>query len=389
MHHVACALSVMLATLAPPAVAADASTATATADPLASCRLPEMHLRSDVGLGFPRNPLRLKTTGQLRFRVLFVDFSDVPATVAPREVLSIISPRAEQYFKAVSYGKLDVTLAADERWIRMRKPSADYHFGRDASFEYHRAYLQEAIDLAGPSVDYTGSDAILVIANPATQAINWGPTFTASPGQGVQAGGREFLNGATSGSDLPTLGWTWFAHEIGHAMSLVDLAGPRPPKQLWHTYVGEFSAMGNPTGRAPEHLSWERWQLGWLDDAQVICTDAASTVTLTPVERAGGAKLALVPTGPNTALAMESRRAEGYDSKLPRTGLLVYTVDTRLTSHDGAVRVQPPDENDEQHFQTLLAVGQTVTTGELSVTLLASDAQGDTFRIQRTPAHRD
>ena len=366
----------------------------AAADPLAACRLPEMHLRSDVGLGFPRNPWRLKTTGQLRFRVLFVDFSDAPATVAPREVLSIISPRAEQYFKAVSYGRLDVTLAASERWIRMRKPSADYHFGRGASFESHRAYLQEAIDLAGPSIDYAGSDAILVIANPATTAINWGPTFTASPGQGVLAGGREFINGATSGSDLPTLGWTWFAHEIGHAMSLVDLAGPRPPAQLWHTYVGEFSAMGNPTGRAPEYLGWERWQLGWLDDAQVSCldpagADAAVTATLTPIERAGGPKIAIVPTGPTTALVIESRRAEGYDRRLPRAGLLVYTIDTRLTSHDGAVRVQPPGDSDEQHIQALLSRGQTVTADGLSVTLQASDAQGDTLRIQRTTTHRD
>ena len=52
------------------------------------------------------------------------------------------------------------------------------------------------------------------------------------------AGGREFLNGATSGSDLPILHGRWFVHEIGHALSLVDLAGPLPSNQLWHTYVG-------------------------------------------------------------------------------------------------------------------------------------------------------
>lgn len=46
---------------------------------------------------------------------------------------------------------------------------------------------------------------------------------------------------------------------------------------------------------------------------------------------------------------------------------------------DGALRVQPPGDSDEQHLQALLAVGQTVTAGELSVTLLASDAHGDTW----------
>ncbi|MYM74541.1 hypothetical protein GTP56_20420 [Duganella sp. FT134W] len=63
-----------------------ASAAATVADPLAACRLPEMQLRSDVGLGFPRNPLRLKTLGEVRFRVLFVDFSDASATVSPQQV---------------------------------------------------------------------------------------------------------------------------------------------------------------------------------------------------------------------------------------------------------------------------------------------------------------
>ncbi|OEZ97225.1 hypothetical protein DUGA2_60680 [Duganella sp. HH101] len=85
-------MALLAAVLAPPASAAD---------PLAACRLPEMQLRTDVGLGFPRKPDRLQTTGQLRFRVLFVDFSDAPATVAPRDVLSIISPRAERHLQAL------------------------------------------------------------------------------------------------------------------------------------------------------------------------------------------------------------------------------------------------------------------------------------------------
>jgi M6 family metalloprotease-like protein len=356
------------------------------ADALAACRLPEMQLRSDVGLGFPRNASRLKTLGELRFRVLFVDFSDAPATLSPQQLLSIISPRAEQFFSAVSYGKLKVVLDPSPRWVRMAKPVADYRFSRGATFAAHHAYLQEAINRAGAGVDYARSDAILVIANPAAAAIDWGPAFTAAPGAGVEAGGRAFLNGATSGSDLPLLGWGWFVHEIGHAMSLVDLAGPLPSNQLWHTYVGQFSAMGEPQGLAPGYLGWERWQLGWLDDQQVACSATArASVQLSPLERVGGVKLAMAPTGPHTAVAVESRRAEGEDSAMPRSGVLVYTIDTALTSHDGAIRVQPADDRDERHWQSLLSLGQSIHTGKVVITVTASDAHGDTVEILRQP----
>jgi M6 family metalloprotease-like protein len=355
-------------------------------DAPAACRLPEMQLRSDVGLGFPRNPWRLKTIGALRFRVLFADFSDAPAKVSPQQVLDIISPRAEQFFSAVSYGRLKLAFDVSPQWIRMRKPVADYHFSRGATFEAHRAYLQEAINLAGPGIDYSHDDAILLVANPEAKAIDWGPAFTASPGLGVMAGGREFLNGATSGGDLPILRGRWFVHEIGHALSLVDLAGPLPPNQLWHTYVGQFSAMGEPEGLAPGYLGWERWQLGWLDDAQIACSSGPrDTVQLTPIERSGGVKLAVMPTGPHTAVVAESRRAEGEDSAMPRSGVLVYTIDTALTSHQGAIRVQPVDDKDEKHWQALLSDGQSVTAGQVLVRVLRSDAGGDTVELSRLP----
>lgn len=216
----------------------------------------------------------------------------------------------------------------------------------------------------------------------------------ALPGAGLHAGGREILNGAASGSDLTILGWPWFNHEIGHTMSLIDTAGPLPAASphagLWHTYVGEFSLMGDPTGRAKEYLGWERWQLGWLDDSQVACLQpdakrADTTIKLSPIERPGGIKLAIVPTGRNTAVIVESRRAEGFDSKLPKPGALVYTIDTRLSTHDGAIRVQPVDDGDEHHLQAPLAPGQSLIVGQVQLEVIAADEQGDTVRLRNFP----
>ncbi|MYM74542.1 hypothetical protein GTP56_20425 [Duganella sp. FT134W] len=175
-------------------------------------------------------------------------------------------------------------------------------------------------------------------------------------------------------------------HEIGHALSLVDLAGPLPSNRLWHTYVGQFSVMGEPEGLAPGYLGWERWQLGWLDDQQVAC--GTGTLQLTPIERAGGIKLAVTPTGPHTAVVVESRRAEAEDRAMPRSGVLVYSIDTARTSHEGPIRVQPVDDKDERHWQSLLSAGQTVRAGEVMVTVKTSDAQGDVVEVvRRQPAH--
>ncbi|MES2351147.1 MAG: hypothetical protein V4641_26540, partial [Pseudomonadota bacterium] len=72
----------------------------AAADDLSACRLPEMKVLGDVGLGFPRLDFRLRSTGEVRLRVLFVDFGDAPAQQTPQQVMSIISPHAEQFFQA-------------------------------------------------------------------------------------------------------------------------------------------------------------------------------------------------------------------------------------------------------------------------------------------------
>jgi M6 family metalloprotease-like protein len=265
----------------------------------------------------------------------------------------------------------------------MNKGSADYHMSRGASFENHRSYIQEAVNLAGTTVDYSKTDAILVIANPAVTVIDFGPGFSPLPGSGILAGGREIDNGATSGSDLIRLGWPWFNHEIGHTMSLIDLAGPLPGNQLWHTYVGDFSVMGNPSGKAPEYFAWERWQLGWLEDNQVICADKTfPQVRLSPIERVGGTKMLVVPTGPNTAVVVESRHAEGYDIAIPKSGPLVYTIDTPLSSHDGAIRIFPVDDTDTHHLQAPMSLGQTMEVGKVSITFISTDTRGDTIKVK-------
>lgn len=348
-------------------------------DPLAACRLPVLAPRRAVALGMPRAPFRLKAEGDVRFAVLFVDFSDAPAAVTPRQAMALVSPAAD-FVEAVSYGKMRLGFAPHFRWLRMSRPSGDYGMARGVTFAAHKAYIEEAVRLAGDAADLRLADAVLVLANPAAKAIGVGPAFTPGPGFGIRVGDKEILNGVTSGSDLARWGWPWFAHEMGHTLSLVDLYG-NDPRSI-HAHVGEFGLMGLISGRAPEYFAWERWQLGWLNDEQVVCmSGSAQRIALTPVERRGGIKVALIPAGPGSAVAVESRRAEGYDHALPQPGVLVYRIDTRLGSQDGALRIPPAAAIDPSRFGSVLQPGRTLRIGGLSITFAASDAQGDTVDI--------
>jgi M6 family metalloprotease-like protein len=346
-------------------------------DALAACRLPSSF--TGVGLGFPRSANRLRTVGDVRATVLFTDFSDAPAARTPQSAFGVISPAAENYYTAVSYGKMNLILQPNFVWLRMSKPSTGYGWS-GLTFAAHKAYIQEAINLAGSSVNYSASDAIVVISNPDAGALTNGPAFVPNPGDGVTAGGKLLESGATSGRDLLGWGAFWLNHEMGHTMGLPDLYAFSNPA---HRFVGMYSLMGLISGPAREYFAWERWYVGWLTDDQVICAPAGTTTaTLTPVERSGGTKMVVVPTGTRTAIVVESRRIEGYDSGFA-AGLLVYVIDASIASGNGVVKVLPINEADSNKSGVTLGVGASLTFGGVTVTFVSQDGSGDRVRVTR------
>lgn len=353
----------------------------ATAAALNEAKLPVASPRRDVALGFPRIAQRLPATGTVRFTVVFVDFADAPATRSPQSVFGLISPEAEKLFRELSYGRLNVVLEPSLQWRRMSRTSTGYGWP-GPSFTAHRTYIQEALKLAeAGGVNFAASDSFLVIANPDATAFNNGPAFTAGRGNGVVAGGKTFENGATSGRDLLNWGYKWFNHEIGHALGLPDLyafAGSG------HRFVGDFSLMGLISGRAPEFLAWERWQLGWLDDDQVrVPPSGTSVVELTALETAGGLKLLVIPTGKTTAVAVENRQALGYDRGLTRTGPLLYFIDTAIRSGEGPLKILPLENSDPRRLNSPLAVGQVLTHAGVSVRAISERAGTVTLEVTR------
>ena len=347
------------------------------------CKLPPLSF-TNVGLGLPNPAFKMPSVGDVKTIVLFADFSDVPATQTPEELLRIISPGAEAFYSEMSYGRMRWTLEPHLVWLRLSQPSAHYGEGI-RSYDGHLAFIQEAVTLADADVDFSTADSVIVLVPPEASAIPYGPAFGASPGGGYFADGKTFANGATSGADLPGWGSYWLNHETGHMMGLPDLYAYQYDPNNYpdqHRFVGDFSLMGFIDGSAPGFFAFERWQLNWLDDEQIVCqTTMDETTTLTPIETQGGIKAVIVPISESKALVAESRRPVGADAELVKSGALVYLADTSIYSGEGTITVLPVSGDDPYRVQSPLAVGETLTVEGITVTVTASDDQSDTVQV--------
>ena len=331
----------------------------------------------------------MRSTGTINTVVVMVDFPDAPSIMTPQEAFSKISGSTET-FKEVSYGKLNYIFQPQFKWYRMSKPTTAYA-PLNKSFFTHRDYITEALNLADSDVDFSNVDSFIVLANPDAKNLGYsGPAFSPLLGSGVTFDNHYLGNGATSAADLLGWGSIWLNHEITHTMGMVDLysfeADPAAVVSGGFRFTGDFSYMGlsSFTSTAPGLLGWERWALGWLDDDQVVCdTSNELTQTITPIESANGIKIVVVPISQTKALVIESRRPLGLDSKLRKSGALVYLVDSSIQSGLGPVKVFPQQGSDPQYLTAPRALGESVTVEGITVTVTASDASGDSVRITK------
>ena len=368
-----------------------ATSPTTSNTPIAACKLPVADGRGDVSIGgWPRITERSKTTGTVNATVIMVDFSDAPATMTPQAAFAKISG-ATATFSEVSYGRLNYAFNPQYKWYRMSKPSTQYA-PLTQSFLTHRAYIAEAAALADAEVDFSTTDNIIILANPDARGLgDAGPAFAAIRGNGLTLDGKYISNGATSAHDLNYWRSIWLNHEITHTLGLVDVYAATRENAAnsydGHRYVGEFSYMGYSSfdGNAPSLFAFERWNLGWLEDSQIVCSSAKEISQLiTPVQSAGGIKAVIVPLSRTKALVVESRRAIGLDSKIAKTGALVYVVDSSLQSGYGPVKIYPSSvSTDPRYLRAPRAVGESVTVEGITVSVTSATSAGDTVSIKR------
>ena len=376
-------------------VGASNPTPSATVKPasdVAPCKLPVADGRGDVSIGgWPRITDRMRTTGTINVQVVMVDFPDAVAKMTPQAAFAMISGAADT-FNEVSYGRMQYNLIPNYKWYRMKSNSTTYA-PLNKSFLSHRAYIEEALAMADPDVDFSKADSFVILANPDSTGIgNSGPAFSSIRSTGFTLDGKYIANGATSSHDLNYWKSIWLNHEITHTMGLVDVyaATQSNPANRYDglRYTGEFSYMGLSSyeSNAPSLFAYERWNLGWIDDSQIKCLkDVKSTELISPVQTSGGVKAVIIPISRTKALVIESRRASGIDKNIAKSGVLVYVVDSSIQSGQGPIKVFPSDvSSDPRYLKAPRALGESVTTEGITVKVTKSDDSGDTVEITKS-----
>ena len=385
--------------------------------------------------GFPLPPGAAPSIGTMRVAVLFIDFPDAQAGYRTQVEAALGLPYAEAYLEAVSYGRLDVEFVPRHGWLRAEHGFAEYL--EEVSLGEMRVFASaEAIRLADPSFDFTGFHTVMTVLPSSRFRAGdhtFGSTHTDEGEMRLMAG----INTVPLDEPRDPEPWGYIAaHELGHSLGLSDhypydaarFERPDPPPpRIW--VRSEFGLMGlhtafvaHPedrrieiTGRgdfgrrltghtiqlkATEMLAWSRWQLGWLDESQVLCLTAdRSRVMLSPVADPGDAAvMAVVPLSDTEVLVVEVRVKAGYDAEqgqrhtdgslltvpaLAVEGVLVYTVDASLGSGQLPLVIAGDAGDGQADDYPILSRGDQVAVRGYTVTFV-SDRGGYIVAIFKT-----
>src|SRR4051812_25556863 len=266
--------------------------------------------------------------GTLRAAMLFVDFSDAPASAypdaSPQEVFNRLVPDAEATIARLSYGRLQLQVTPYLQWVRMPKPLSAYGLdpSNPQSASSHRQFIRDAIETADPSFDFSKFKTVYVMSGPGAERRGGAANY--SSGDGVKADGRLIQHAMTLDGYGSGINPSIVVHETGHVMGLPDLYGVFVSSNSFR-YTGAWDLMSDAF-KTTSMLAWTRRLVGWLDDRNFVCVrKKPTTVKLTPVGTKGGTKGAVLRVGRRRAYVLDAH-SKGGDQTCPDAGVLLYSV---------------------------------------------------------------
>ncbi len=345
----------------------------------------------NLAAGFPKNNTRLPSYGHLKALIVPVDFPDVNGVDAPGTFFTPLANNMRDFYLKQSYGRLAFDFEILPQWVRL--PFTVDQFGFDASQGGDpTGYVYSILAQTDTKIDFSQYDVVyfLIPQQMPAARLGFGPAFsfplylsTGYLGNGAM-GGTDMYSNLSRG--VPGAQWQWMAHETGHLFGLYDEDYKHQSPTL-----GNWGIMANNWSTdVIEHNGWDRYQQGWLSNAQVACTPKSqltatgTTVKLNPLVRQNSlTKIAAVPLSSSKVLVMESRKSEGYDKiATGNEGVLVYTVDMTLGTLSGTyVTRRRPGSTDSLFRDAALRAGESVTVEGVVVTVLQQTSGGDTIRI--------
>jgi M6 family metalloprotease-like protein len=348
---------------------------------------------TEMNEGTTNSALPLRPEGRIRAVMLFVDFSDLHSSESTSALYDRLVPRSRSWFNEVSYGRAQLDVTPVHHWFRMPRSLGSYGLRDGISWPEHHDYIADAIRAADADVDFSGYQVVYVVAAKGT-SIERSPAFQAYPGSGIQADGTELRYGATFFEDTRSdarYAANVLIHETGHILGLPDLYDvPNPTFWSLFRYAGGWDMMSwnDPGGH---FLAWEKWKLGWLGASQLTCLGSPGelTTTIGPLERAGGLKAIVVPTGISSAYVIEARKRIGEDARLCEDGVLIYSVDASVRTGYGPVHVHAAqrDGNGDAFNRCGPLYNATFDKASGEVARFADDAAGISVQVLSSSAN--
>ena len=345
--------------------------------------------------GFPQHPDYVSTKKRPVIQLLYVDASNLTHTGKPSTDAEFWIRGAGGFLNDMAGGQVKFQWRYENKYFRLAKPIEQYGLTRNGGGDAAK-FVQAAINAADAEVDFTNVDFVVAVLPPnvTRSQVDYSPAIPLTKSSPFKTDEGLVFRGTLAGADTRwDEGYMLIAHEIGHLLGLQDYYSyewkPGDTYEEQFKYLGQFDNMNYAPGNSREWIGWSRWLLGYLSDRQVKCVVGASTTRqkLTAISSSDKEpKIAVIPTGPQTAIVIESRRNSRHDSKATSisNGLLVYQVDTAKTSGFGPIRiVKRKSVTDPLFADAPLKLGQSVSISGWTIKNVKAGQDWDVVQIKK------
>ena len=346
-------------------------------------------------LGDRSGSTRLAEIGVSTVALLAVDFPDAVGTLQELTAVSTQVEAANLWLAHFSAGRKAFDWRTNLTWIRMPKASTEYSWKEPSRV----STAQAIVDQVDSTFNFSGIEFIFVVlpkalgshARDGAIAIN--RSLHSSEGRLSNFfGGGTFFYETENGYEREL--WSAWIHEWLHPVGLPG-----------HGSRMNLDVMNNQNGKSVVLNAWDSYLLGWSDWTETYCVDAATLTNirlrLVPLERRQrGLKSIMVRLSDSEVLVIESRRAEGWGSRLGvgNYGLMVYVINatrdinradegswdgvSNYETYSTVLRPASVSANDFKLRERLVYEGESVSYAGITVALSAT-GDNDLISITR------
>ncbi len=378
-----------------------------------ACQIPNAASDTVTVVGFPLYPQRVSSIGQVKAKVLYLEFADYRMNQSNKQLhdlFSVYGNPINRFFEQMSYGTFSFEWDVHPEPLLMPKTAKEYALTYMDNFGPSRNHFQldptlqivyDMLDLHRDNIDFTDAELMIIMFNPALprSLSDFSPAHLVRDNRDFVTNQGPIYNATTiCGGHWGCGDYKTIAHELGHLLGLLDFydytahdeLGSNPSWEHYHRHMGGHDLMGWHHGNNPEFIGWNRYLLNWITEEQVHCVEPVEEISELIIYSVAHTdpdpKLIVFPLGEHQVLVVEARTKNMFCTTCD--GLLIYTVDTNFVNGRGPVKLQVPERSvDPMYDDGMLRVGESMDVGAIRISLEEAARLEFRVRFQRISAN--